>query len=106
MRDQQPEAAEDEEEDEHLHGRDVQAAGRCTNHFPTGLRSWYVPEGLVDVIRMPRPWRERRRDMSLKSLLKALGKALPVVLANAPAVIGAVKDVAKAVKKAPAKPAA
>jgi len=44
--------------------------------------------------------------MSLKSLLKTLGKALPVVLANAPAVIGAVKDVAKAVKKTPKAPEA
>lgn len=40
--------------------------------------------------------------MSLSSLLKAAGKALPVIVANTPAVIGAVKEVLHAVKK-PAK---
>jgi hypothetical protein len=41
--------------------------------------------------------------MSLKSLLKAVGKVLPVILANAPAVVGAAREVVRAVKK-PAKP--
>jgi len=36
--------------------------------------------------------------MSLKSLFKRLKKALPVILANAPAVIAAVKEVQAAVK--------
>jgi hypothetical protein len=39
------------------------------------------------------------RDMSIESLLKGLKQALPVILANAPAVIAAVKEVKKAVKK-------
>ncbi|HEY0044024.1 MAG TPA: hypothetical protein VGB62_05685 [Allosphingosinicella sp.] len=37
--------------------------------------------------------------MSIESLLKGLKQALPVILANAPAVIAAVKEVKKAVKK-------
>jgi hypothetical protein len=36
--------------------------------------------------------------MSLKSLLKRLKKALPVILANAPAVITAIKEVEAAVR--------
>ena len=43
--------------------------------------------------------RNRNTDMSFGALLKGLGKALPVILANAPAVIAAVKEVKKAVKK-------
>jgi len=43
--------------------------------------------------------------MSLKSLLKAIGKALPAIVANAPALIGAFKDVKQAVKT-PKTPAA
>jgi hypothetical protein len=37
--------------------------------------------------------------MSLASTLRRLSKALPVVLANLPAVLGAVKDVKQALKK-------
>ncbi len=37
--------------------------------------------------------------MSLKSMLKRLKKALPVIIANAPAVVEAVNEVGKAVKK-------
>ena len=37
--------------------------------------------------------------MTIASLLKGLKQALPVILANAPAVIAAVKEVRKAVKK-------
>jgi|GEM_PF-5821734 len=43
--------------------------------------------------------------MSFKSLLKAIGKALPAIVANAPALIGAFKDVKQAVKT-PKTPAA
>jgi hypothetical protein len=38
--------------------------------------------------------------MSLKSILKVIGKAAPVLLANAPAVVAAVKEVLKAAKPA------
>jgi hypothetical protein len=37
--------------------------------------------------------------MSLQSILKALGKAIPVIIANAPAVIGAAMEVRRAVRK-------
>ena len=37
--------------------------------------------------------------MSIKSLVKALGKIMPVIVANAPAVIAAAKEVKQAVKK-------
>lgn len=37
--------------------------------------------------------------MSIKSLLKALGKIVPVIVANAPAIIAAAKEVKQAVKK-------
>jgi hypothetical protein len=37
--------------------------------------------------------------MPIKSLLKRLAKAVPVILAHAPAVIAAAKDVKKAVKR-------
>jgi hypothetical protein len=37
--------------------------------------------------------------MSIGALLKGLKQALPVILANAPAVIAAAKEVKKAVKK-------
>ena len=37
--------------------------------------------------------------MSIGALLKGLGKALPVIIANAPAVIAAFKAVRQAVKK-------
>ena len=43
--------------------------------------------------------------MSLTSLLKAIGKALPAIVANAPALIGAFKEVKQAVKT-PKKPSA
>ncbi len=36
--------------------------------------------------------------MSLKSILKALRRAAPAILANAPAVIAAAREVTKAVK--------
>jgi hypothetical protein len=41
--------------------------------------------------------------MSLKSLLKAVTRALPAIAANAPALIVAVQEVTKAVKKPPSK---
>ena len=37
--------------------------------------------------------------MSLKSALKRLAKAAPVIIANAPAVIAAARDVKKALRK-------
>lgn len=37
--------------------------------------------------------------MSLGSTLRRLSKALPVILANLPAIVGAVKDVRQAVNK-------
>jgi len=37
--------------------------------------------------------------MSLKSTLKRLAKAIPIILANAPAIVAAVKEVKDAVKK-------
>jgi len=37
--------------------------------------------------------------MSLGSTLRRLSKALPVILANLPAIVGAVKEVRQAVKK-------
>lgn len=37
--------------------------------------------------------------MSMKAVLKRLAKALPIILANAPAVIAAAKEVKAAVKK-------
>jgi len=40
--------------------------------------------------------------MSLQSTLKRLAKAVPVILANLPALLSAVKDVKDAVKKTPA----
>jgi hypothetical protein len=39
--------------------------------------------------------------MSLKSLLKTIGKVLPAIVANAPAVIAAVKEVRQAAKTPP-----
>ncbi len=42
--------------------------------------------------------------MSLKSLIKAAKKALPVLAANAPALIKAAKEIRKAVKKRPNRP--
>lgn len=38
--------------------------------------------------------------MSITSILKSLKAALPIILANAPAVIAAAKDVKKAMNKA------
>ncbi len=37
--------------------------------------------------------------MSLKSFLRALKRALPIILANAPAVVAAAREVKKAVRK-------
>ncbi len=37
--------------------------------------------------------------MTLKSILKRVAKAAPVIIANAPALIAAVKEVKKALKK-------
>ena len=39
--------------------------------------------------------------MSLKKLLKALRRALPVIVANAPAVIDAARQVKRALKRPP-----
>jgi hypothetical protein len=44
---------------------------------------------------------KRREDMSAKKLIRKLKRALPVVVANAPAVIAAVIEVKRAVKSAP-----
>ena len=42
--------------------------------------------------------------MSLKSVLKGLSRAAPIIIANAPAVIAAAKEVKRALKKPARKP--
>ena len=40
----------------------------------------------------------KEKQMSVKSLLKRIGKALPAIIANAPAVIAAAREVKRAIK--------